>query len=1011
MSQRKQIDFTSLRGNEIKPEALDRILSSAQGGDSLPPEKYRKLFEILPLPAFVVDDQGAIVEANSLANDLLESGGYGSAQQKAILNLFDGDSCRKTCLVLGERGCRAPQIIELVRLRFSDEWILLCDVYIVHLEDESEDVGRSLMLLVDRGAEIALQKSDAFKNAILDSMPAQIAVLDSNGIIIAVNEAWRRFSFENGAMADKNLHIGVRYLDVCQPCAGIEPEEGALEAYHGISQVLDGRLPSFRVDYPCHSPNEERWFSLSATRFGQDTPGVVITHTNITESKRAEMAVRDSHETLRGILKTTKDGFWQLDASGVLFDVNSTYCQLSGYSREELLGMHISVLDAITAPGKIDWHIRRVMSAGSDQFETQHRRKDGSIWDVEISATYRDAAGGQLLVFLRDITQRKQAETALNDALEAAKIADQSKDAFFANVTHELRTPLSAVIGFSSLARPLCTNDKQRDYLDKVSSAGKTLAGIIDDLLDLSKITSGHLEFENKPFSLRKLVQRSLSVLSFEAEKKGLALIEQVAEEIPDVLLGDALRVEQIFLNLLSNAVKFTQFGHVALRIKQLTRDAQRVGLDISVEDTGIGLSEEEIGYLFKPFSQAGVFVSHQFGGTGLGLSICKQLAEAMGGEIGVVSSKGRGSTFLVKLWLHKAPHESLAEERLPANLPKKIAYRDARVLVVDDQQLNREVVQGMLALVGIKPVLACNGEEAMSILQSARENFDLVLMDIQMPVLDGLSATRQIRQIERFIDLPVIAMTANTMLHERNLGQAAGMSGHIGKPFDEEAFFCVLEKWIPQAKQCQAISGSAEPKSDVGFPVLEGIDTKVGLSLLLGNEARYRHWLSEFVSEGPATLSKIYQALELGDSASANMAAHMLRGRAGILGMKTMSRIAGELESAIESATPTDELLVALKQDMFSICSVIEDGLGACPTTPKAIEAPVEKLPVGPLPDPIKRLIISLEAGDGDCDTFVADCLDMFEGTSWVPRLQQARSLIQKFDFAAASKLFSDDK
>ncbi|MDP3538544.1 MAG: PAS domain S-box protein [Azonexus sp.] len=914
-----------LRVYQTELEIQNQELSSAQGEISLTLEKYRNLFEHLPLPGIVIDAQGFVVEANQLASEWLGIRRNGVTQQRSALQLFDSDSRSAIYSVLRDRENSAPQVIELLRLKVGNGQSVPCDVHIIHLHEESEHAGRTLLVLVDRSAEVALHESEAFKESILDSMPAQIAVLDGDGVIVAVNEAWRRFAVENGAPADRGLHLGVRYLNVCQTGFGAAPDEGALEAANGIGLVLDGRLPSFRIDYPCHSPTEERWFSMSASRLGNGGSGVVVTHTNITESKRAEMAVRESHETLRGILKTTKDGFWQIDASGELLDVNSTYCQLSGYTREELLGMNISQLEAVKDPTEIIRQIRRVMAVGSDQFESRHRRKDGSIWNVEISVTARDAAGGQLLVFSRDITERKQAESALNDALEAARLAEQSKDAFFANVTHELRTPLSAVIGFSGLARPLCTDDRQRDYLDKINSAGKTLAGIIDDLLDLSKIVAGGLEFETAPFSLRSLVKRSLSLVSYKAEEKGLSLLELIAEEIPDVLVGDALRLEQILLNLLSNAVKFTATGRVEIRLNQAVREAQRVCLEIAVEDTGIGLSDDEIGQLFKPFSQAGPLVTRQFGGTGLGLSICKQLVEAMGGEIGVSSCKGKGSTFLARLWLGVAAADELPPQ---ANEPVQLAYQGARVLVVDDQLLNREVVEGLLAAVGVTPILAGNGQEAIDILWTDAEGFDLVLMDIQMPVMDGLTATRKIRQIERFANLPVIAMTAHTMAHERDKTVAAGMSGHIGKPFNEDAFFRTLAKWIPEAKQRRPVSAIKVPPANE-FPALAGIDTGAGLALLLGDEIRYRHWLSDFVSEAPAALAKIRQALSEGDAKSASLAAHSLKGRIGMLGMKALHVIAGDVEEAIEGAAPTDELLLGLQQGIAEIGAEIQRGLG----------------------------------------------------------------------------------
>jgi two-component system sensor histidine kinase/response regulator len=313
--------------------------------------------------------------------------------------------------------------------------------------------------------------------------------------------------------------------------------------------------------------------------------------------------------------------------------------------------------------------------------------------------------------------------------------------------------------------------------------------------------------------------------------------------------------------------------------------------------------------------------------------------------------------------------------------------------------------------LVGITPVMACNGQEAINILQADRELFDLVLMDVQMPVMDGLTATRQIRQIDRFADLPVVAMTAHTMAHERENHHAVGMSGHIGKPFDEEAFYRLLAKWIPETKQNRLVETASNPKQDKGFPVLAGIDTVSGLALLVGNETRYRHWLSNFVTEGPAALTKIRQALIAEDMKSATFAAHSLKGRAGILGMKTLHVIAGDLENAINEAKPTEALLLSLQRGIDRLCEEIERSLDLSVATPAIVDSSLDELPLGEPPDSIIRLIARLKTGDGDCDSFVTDCLAELSKTSWVPLLLKARTLVQNFDFAAASSLLENER
>jgi signal transduction histidine kinase/CheY-like chemotaxis protein len=615
--------------------------------------------------------------------------------------------------------------------------------------------------------------------------------------------------------------------------------------------------------------------------------------------------------------------------------------------------------------------------------------------------------------------QEVQQRTAdLEDALAAAKLADQAKDAFLANVSHELRTPLNAVIGMSSLARRLSHDPVQQAYLDKIGNAGKTLAHLINDLLDLSKIVAGHLEFEKRTFSLRQMLDRSNSVMSYRAVEKGLQLIETVDDAVPDILLGDPLRIEQILLNLLSNAIKFTAAGRVEVRISILSSEAERICLSIEVEDTGPGLQQEQIELLFKPFAQADSSMTRKYGGTGLGLSICKRLSEMMGGGISVSSRPGQGCIFRVTLWLLVGKAEDLPAAGDPAGDSVPAHYVNAHVLVVEDQLLNREIVDALLNLVGIRPRMVCNGQEALDLLADAGPDaFDLVLMDIQMPVLDGLTATRNLRAQPGFERLPIIAMTAHTMAHEREASASAGMNDHIGKPFDNDSFYRCIAKWIPQVKHLtdRSLLDPVEPTrtqgkpSAGGFPVLKGIDTAGGIARLAGNEERYRHWLADFVEEGPATARQIRQTLAAGNNEAARQLAHAFKGRVGMLGMNEVHRVVSELEAALKRGDPVEGWLNKLEQVIEQTRHDIKRTLNLPDYAPPA-EVLHEQSPQGPVPEAVAQLVELLEAGDGASAAAIARCLNEYKETDWAPRLQRALSHAQNFDFAAATKALLAD-
>jgi PAS domain S-box-containing protein len=763
----------------------------------------------------------------------------------------------------------------------------------------------------------------------------------------------------------------------------------------------------------------------------QPQEGSIWIYADISERHRAEQQV---HKLLQAV-EQSPVSIIITSREGLIEYVNPRFSQVSGHSSDEALGQNPRLLQSGETPVETYRELWQTILAGREwRGVLRNRRKNGElIWeDVSISPIIDDM--NQITHFLavkEDITERKRSEDELEQhrahleelvrtrtadlraALEAAKVADLAKDAFLANVSHELRTPLNAVIGLSELARRISTDPKQQDYLDKVTGAGKSLAGIINDLLDLSKIAAGHMEFEATSFSLRGLIQRSRSVMAYRAAEKGLELIERIDAEVPDILLGDPLRIEQILLNLLSNAIKFTAAGHVELRMGLNAREEHRVCLSIEVEDTGIGLAEESIAHLFQPFAQADASVNRKFGGTGLGLALCKRLAELMGGDISVTSREGAGTTFSVKIWLglgNAADLPELAQASDKQTLPAR--YRNAQVLVVDDQPLNREIVEALLATVDITPSIATNGQEALDILrQFGPRAFDLVLMDIQMPIKDGLTAAREIRGWEGFAELPIIAMTAHTMEHEKDISTAAGMNDHIGKPFETFSFLRLLARWIPAAKQQMPADSPdpATPPAAVGLAALCSIDTQAGLARFAGNESRYRHWLTEFLAEAPAYTARIRQALAAGKPEEARQSAHTIKGRVGMLGMTGLHGIAAALEAALKQGAPIDDVLGQLQTAVDLLCMEIRSGLGVADPEKLAQPGSAQR-PAGPTPESVAQAIAMLRCADGGSGEAIERCLAELKDTDWGPHLQQALMQVRNFDFDAAVKVLAPD-
>jgi PAS domain S-box-containing protein len=769
------------------------------------------------------------------------------------------------------------------------------------VRDEDGQVTHFIGIIEDiteqeRTAETLRQSEDRFRKS-FDVASVGMALVSPDGHWLRVNQALCQIvGYTEAEM------LGLTFQAITHPDDLIADLEQA-------RQILEGKIQTYRLEKRyLHKRGYVVWIHLDVALL-RDERGAPVHFISlvqdITERKRTEEALRQSEDQFRKSFDVASVGMALLAPDGRWLRVNPTLCRMLGYSETEMLAMSFQ---AITHPDDLEYCVSVVDSVLEGKVQDCHLEKryqhngGGIVWVHVSAALVRDEAGAPVhfIAQILDVSERHEAQEQLTRAKEQADAANRAKSDFLANMSHEIRTPMNGVIGMTDLVLATELNPEQRRYLSAVKNSAHDLLNIINDILDFSKIEAGKVELYPEDFALRDSIDEPLKALRLRADAKGLKLSLHIPSDVPNRWRGDCGRLRQVLINLVGNAIKFTEKGEVNLSV---ARDSLEV-LRFTVHDTGIGISPAQQEQIFRAFSQADNSITRRFGGTGLGLSISARLIALMSGSISVRSEPGHGSefTFTVKLKCSPATDAGVAgvghqngRELSGKELhvfPTPFAQPTSRsapvtdplrILVAEDNAVNREVAAALLAKLGHQVKLVGNGREAVD--ATEHENFDAVLLDLQMPEMDGLQAAQLIREREQGSSrhLRLIALTAHALVGDRERCLAAGMDDYIAKPLVRTDLEAVLQRL---------------PPSNGGF------DSTAFLAQFGGDVALAGRIAGLFLSSTPALVEELEQVIAKNDVEQVSRHAHTLAGSLFQIGAHPLARQARELERAVRNNT-----------------------------------------------------------------------------------------------------------
>jgi len=647
----------------------------------------------------------------------------------------------------------------------------------------------------------------------------------------------------------------------------------------------------------------------------------------ISDQKRTEEHIQLSEKKYRDLFNYSQAWICTHDLDGILLSVNPAACLALDYTAGEMVGRRLSeFLPEEDKPLFDTNYLHPFLRDGKSEGVFRILSKSGQVIYLLYQNYKMDVPGIEPYVigFAQDISARIQAERELRQAKKITEEAARAKEIFLANMSHEIRTPMNGVLGIAGLLAKTSLNEQQHNYLRLIQESANNLLLLVNDVLDLEKIILGKLQFEHVVFSLADRVDLCLQSFIYKAEEKGVGLLHDnhLGENI--IVLGDPYRLSQVLNNLISNAMKFTEEGAVTITTRLVEKNENEVHIAFAIKDTGIGISEEQLGLILEPFMQAHVAISRTHGGTGLGLSICRELISMMGGELKVESAAGQGSCFSFEIPF------AISSFKLNQSVSQELNYQslgNRKILVAEDVELNQYLVKHIMESWGFTVNIVNNGREAVEMVQ--KNNYDLVLMDIQMPEMDGMEATRQIRQLKNAqkASVPIIALTANALKGDSEKYIAAGMNDFLPKPFNEQKLFLIISNNLKSGTM------SSIAMSDSKTQVVKNQDKLYDLTMVQtisgGDESFVKRMVQLFIDTMPPSLKEIQTETAQQNWPQVSKLAHKMKATIDSMGITCLKEDIRTIEANGKKAENLDKI-PALVQQVIKVVEICVDQLKA---------------------------------------------------------------------------------